>query len=145
MKSFVGIAAVSSVLSGANALKGALKWSRDQDEPSWSPARQTDLAYMPLIGGVRVGVEAPAPTQAPDVDVMKLIKRTSTDNTCAYVGGDTGMLSASTLPRSDQLIDPSRYSSLLQPRLSVCLQLSLFQDRLLSRQLNQVSCLDNLP
>lgn len=94
MKSFVGVAAVGCMLTGANAFrKGALKWSRDQDESSWSPAQETNLAYMPLLAGVHVGVEAPAPTPAPDVEIMNLRKRTSTDNTCAYVGGDISMLS----------------------------------------------------
>ena len=82
MKHLLGVAAVGCVLQGASAK--SFKWSRDGSEKQWLPARET-LAVMPALGGF-----TPLPTQAPVAPKNLKGKRSSTDNTCAYVDGDTG-------------------------------------------------------
>ena len=58
---------------------------QDNDVRKWHPARATpELGYMPVLG------PAPLPTPPPRVDDGMLRKRTARENTCAYVGGQSG-------------------------------------------------------
>ena len=84
MKHFLGVAAAGCVLQGVSAKN--FKWSRDGSEKQWLPARET-LAVMPALGGF-----TPLPTEAPVAPKAYKGKRSTTDNTCAYVEGDSGEL-----------------------------------------------------
>ena len=72
--------AVLGCALGANGK--ILRWSPDQVAERWLPAQQTLSAMLD------VKAMSPKPTPAPNAPVPELlIKRDSTDNTCAYVGG----------------------------------------------------------
>ena len=82
MRSLIGLAAIGCTVAVVEA-RGPYKWSQDKEARDWHPARATpDLAFMAVLG------DAPAPTAPPKLDEGKLRKRTSTDNTCAYISGE---------------------------------------------------------
>lgn len=81
MKRFTGLAALSCAITTIEG--GIFKWSRDGQARGWAPAQNT-YAVMPLLG------TSPVPTDPPSLAEAKQIKRTATDNTCAYLSGDPG-------------------------------------------------------
>lgn len=88
MKRVLGVVAFGCALSGVDSK--LVRWAPDKRERSWAPAQET-LAVMPDL--MNNGI-SPRPTAAPEApkynenDLLKL-KRASTDNTCAYVDGDS--------------------------------------------------------
>ncbi len=79
MKGAIGVAALGCAL-GANGK--LLRWSPDQVAERWLPAQQTLSAMLDMKA------MTPKPTPAPNAPVPELLKRDSTDNTCAYVNGE---------------------------------------------------------
>ena len=80
MKGAVGVAALGCAL-GANGK--LLRWSPDHVAERWLPAQQTLSAMLDMKA------MSPKPTPAPNAPVPELlVKRDSTDNTCAYVNGE---------------------------------------------------------
>lgn len=80
MRNALGCAALGLVLGLVDGK--ALRWNNE--EPRWAPPRET-LAYM-----LSLGSEPPVPTPPPRIPVPReLLARDSTDNTCAYITGDS--------------------------------------------------------
>jgi hypothetical protein len=84
MKSVLGLAAIGCSIALVEA--GSFKWNANNGERRWAPAYET-LGVMPLLGS------SPAPTSPPNLAEARHNKRTTTDNTCAYISGDPGELS----------------------------------------------------
>ncbi|KAJ9142737.1 hypothetical protein NKR23_g7128 [Pleurostoma richardsiae] len=80
MKRAFGLAAFGCVLNGIEAK--TFKWSQDGLVRRWQPAQETDLGIMPVLG------LSPLPTEPPRLEDRAVFKRSTTDNTCAYVSGD---------------------------------------------------------
>lgn len=88
MKAITSLAALSCVLFGSVEATGPYKWSQDKHVRNWQPAKETpDFGVLPQLG---IWNAHPEPTAAPVLDDAVLRKRSSTDNTCAYVSGSSG-------------------------------------------------------
>ncbi|KUI56750.1 hypothetical protein VP1G_04068 [Cytospora mali] len=79
MKRVLGLAAIGCPIALVEA--GSFKWNANNDGRRWAPAYET-LGVMPLLAS------NPAPTSRPNLAEAKHNKRSTTDNTCAYIGGD---------------------------------------------------------
>lgn len=87
MKSAYALVALGSVLSGVESK--LVRWANDKRDADWRPAQAT-IAVDQLLHGM-----SPKPTIAPRVpdaapDHGSLVKRNTTDNTCAYISGIQG-------------------------------------------------------
>lgn len=85
MKRVFGLAAFGCALAGVESK--LLSWGEDEIERRWTPAYET-LGILPLLG------QTPRPTDPPRLEDRAVGKRSSSDNTCAYVNGDPGQLFA---------------------------------------------------
>jgi hypothetical protein len=87
MKRTYALFALGSVLSGVESKLS--RWANDKRDADWRPAQAT-VAVDQLLHGM-----SPKPTNAPraadSAPDRSLNKRASTDNTCGYVSGITGM------------------------------------------------------
>ncbi|ROV89493.1 hypothetical protein VPNG_10158 [Cytospora leucostoma] len=79
MKRFLDLVIIGSVTALVEA--GSFKWNTNNGGRRWSPAHPT-LGVMPLLGS------NPVPTSPPNLAEARQNKRSATDNTCAYIGGD---------------------------------------------------------
>jgi len=96
MKRTYALFALGSVLAGVEAK--LLRWANNKRDADWRPAQAT-VAVNQLLHGMspKPTIAPRAPDAAPE---HSLVKRNSTDNTCAYISGITGMFLSSSKPAS---------------------------------------------
>lgn len=104
MKRTYGLVALGCLLSGVDSK--VVRWAANAREADWRPAQAT-VAVDQLLHGT-----TPKPTMAPRSPLdrtpdQRLEKRNSTDNTCGYISGITGM--------SLSCVGPSEVKGVLTP------------------------------
>lgn len=141
MGRFLELAAVGCALSGVDAK--ALRWSLDNEQLSWTPARET-LAFVPDIQGM-----SPKVTAAPQANGRMqegLFKRQATSyDTCAYVNGDICEYFSALGSRQRVTHRPRSYSAVLRRRQRhLCLQFFRLEHGLLPKHLDDLHGRDDL-